>query len=312
MRALGTAGRRRQRPGTSLAELLVALVLFGIVGGATWHALDRQARLHAGLVVILEARAQHAAAHEAIATLLRAASPPAGDLARLADSSVAFRLAVGSGVACAITPGQVDLAPDSVAAGQLLARMRTGPQAGDTAWLLDDGPSEATGDDRWIPLAIAAVSRAAGRCAGTPFIDPAADATRPSWRLTLAGAGPPSSARPGAPVRLTRPARLALYRGGTGEHWLGYAERHPVTGAWVAIQPVSGPYLPYQPAAPSAGGVAFAARDSSGAPGAWVATPSALAVATRTLTAARVRVDGLAHGRRADSLHSLIALRNAR
>ncbi len=82
----------------------------------------------------------------------------------------------------------------------------------------------------------------------------------------------------------------------------------------MTIQPVSGPYLPYRPAQPAASGVALLATDSSGAelaaPGPGRAT--ALRLATRTLTTRPVRMDGLARGRHADSLHSLTALRNNR
>jgi hypothetical protein len=129
----------------------------------------------------------------------------------------------------------------------------------------------------------------------------------------VAGTAPPTIG-PGATVRLTRIARFALYRGGTGEYWLGFAEVHPASGAWNAIQPVSGPYLPFSASAPRAGGIALAGRDSSGgasaSPGPGL--PVAIAVATRTWTTRLVRMDGVARGRHADSLHSLIMMRNAR
>lgn len=307
-----TLGGPAGRTGASLVELLAALVLFAIVGAATLRALDRQARLHAGLMAILEARSQHAAAHEALAVELRGLSPPGGDLARLADSAVAFRLPVGGGVVCALDSGSLDLAPDSLASGQVLARLRTAPQAGDTAWLLDEGAGDDAGDDRWVPLAVAAAARSPGRCDGSPLVDPVADAGRPAWRFALSGAGPPPTARPGTVVRLTRMARFALYRGGTGEHWLGFAEWNPATAAWVTIQPVSGPYTGFGSADPSASGVAFAGRDSSGMRTTAPLGVAGLAIATRSLTAAVVRMDGAARGRKGDSLHSFIALRNAR
>ena len=64
MRTLGAGTRRRA---SSLVELLVALVLFGVIGLATLRSLDRQARFHSGILAVLEARSQHAAAHEAVA-----------------------------------------------------------------------------------------------------------------------------------------------------------------------------------------------------------------------------------------------------
>jgi prepilin-type N-terminal cleavage/methylation domain-containing protein len=300
-----TLGPRR---GASLVELLVALVLFGIVGAATLRSLDRQARFHGGILAIMEARAQHAAAHEAMAVELRGASTAAGDVTMLTDSSVAFRLPVGTGVACDIATGVIDFAPDTVAAGQAFARFRTAPQAGDTAWVFDEGARDILADDRWVGLAVTSVSRSGGSCPASPLRHPVLDAALASWRFTFAGIAP-ATLRPGSTVRMTRPARFALYRSGA-ESWLGFAERNPSTGAWVTIQPVSGPYLPYNTIAPFTSGIALAGRDSSGAP--TNLSPAAIALSTRTLTTRVVRMDGVARGRYADSLHSLIGMRNSR
>jgi prepilin-type N-terminal cleavage/methylation domain-containing protein len=300
------------RRGASLIELLVALALFGVVGAATLRSLDRQSRFHRGVLAILESRAQHAAAHEAVAVELRSAAASSGDIDRLSDSAIVFRLPVASGVACAVGGGAIDLAPDTAAVGQSFARARTAPQAGDTAWVFDEGPTDVLADDSWLAVALTSVSRSSGRCIGSPLVDPVLDAAAATWRLYHAGALPATIVA-GAPVRLTRPARFALYRSGA-ESWLGYAEWQPVSGAWVTIQPVSGPYLAYSVAAPSTSGIALAARDSSGGA---VALPgparvAMIALATRTLTTQRVRMDGVVHGRYSDSLFSLIALRNAR
>jgi prepilin-type N-terminal cleavage/methylation domain-containing protein len=301
------------RRGASLVELLVALALFGVVGAATLRSLDRQSRFHRGILAILESRTQHAAAHEAVAVELRSASTQAGDIGRLSDSAVVFRFPVASGVACNVVAGAIDLAPDSVAAGQSFARARTAPQAGDTAWIFDEGATDVLGDDSWVGVSLTAVTRSSGRCPASPLVDPVLDAGASTWRLSHAGTLP-LTVMPGAPVRQTRLARFALYRGGTGEYWLGFAEWQPVTNAWVTIQPVSGPYLPFSAASPASSGIALAARDSSGAPVILPGpgSPATLMLATRTLTTQRVRMDGVVHGRYADSLLSFIALRNAR
>lgn len=307
VRPLGAARRR----GTSLVELLAALVLFAIVGAATLRALDRQARLHEGLLVILESNAQHAAAHEAVAVQLRGLSPPAGDLARLSDSAVAFRLPVGIGLACDVTPPTIDLVPDTTAAGQTFSAWHTSPQPGDSVWVFDEGATDMAADDGWVAAPVAAVTRTAGRCPGSALLDPVLDAARPAWRLTLAGPLP-STVIAGAAVRLTRLARFAQYRGATGEYWLGFSEVNPMTAAWITIQPMSGPYLPFNAAVPASGGVALGARDSSGAPAAPLAMPASVRLATRTRAARSLRMDGRARGPFLDSLHTVIALRNAR
>ena len=305
---------RPNRPGSSLAELVVALALFGVIGAATLRVLDRQARFHTGLLTILEARSQHAATHEMIATELRGVSPSGGDIARLSDTAVVFRAPIGGGVVCAVHPTGIDFAPDSVASGQTLARLRSAPQRGDTLWLLDEGATMADADDRWHPVEVASASRSPGHCAGTPLADSALDGARPGWAFALAsGASVPVGVRPGAPARLTRHSRFALYRAGTGEYHLGFAELNAVTGTWNVIQPVSGPFLPFYRPAPSASGIAFGGRDSSGAALATGAgVPAGVSLATRSVTGRAVRMDGVARGPRGDSLATLIALRNAR
>lgn len=308
MRTLGAGTRRRA---SSLVELLVALVLFGVIGLATLRSLDRQARFHSGILAVLEARSQHAAAHEAVAVELRSVSPASSDLNRLSDSAIVFRLPVGAGVACGVAAGVIDLAPDRIAAGQIFAGFRTSPQPGDTAWVLDENATDMAADDVWAPLHVTSAARATGRCAGSLLIDPVLDASTATWRLGVSGS-PPATVMPGAPVRLTRMARFALYRGGTGEHWLGFSEVLPASGTWVTIQPVSGPYVPFNAGAPSASGIAFAARDTSGLAVGLPGLPSAITLSTRTRTTRVVRMDGLSRGPYQDSLHSLISLRNIR
>lgn len=287
---------------------MVALVLFGIIGAATLRSLDRQSRFHTGILAILEARSQHAAAHEAVAVELRGVSSAAGDIGRLSDSSIVFRLPVGGGIACGGPPGMLSLAPDTVASGQSFARFRTAPQAGDTAWIFDDGPSDVASDDRWLGFQVLGAFRGTGRCNGSPMVDPVLDASAASWAFTVNGVLPTTV--DGAAVRLTRIARFALYRGGTGEHWLGFSEVQPATGAWVTIQPVSGPYLPYRAAAPATSGIALGGRDSSGGATTFAGAQAAISLSTRTQTSRVVRMDGVARGLRPDSLHSLIGVRN--
>ena len=307
----------RRRPalhqGTSLVELLAALALFGIIGLATLRSLDRQARFHAGVLTILEARAQHAAAHEAVATEVRSLSSVAGDITRLSDSAIVFRMPVGAGLACALSSDTIYLAPDTVAAGQEFAAFRTTPQPGDTVWLFDESARDLAADDVWVGLRIASAIRAPGLCTASPLVHPALDAGRSSWRLAVVGPVP-ATVVPGAPVRVTRTARFALYRGSTNEHWLGFTEILPSTGTWITIQPVSGPYLPFNAGAPASSGIALLGRDSSGAslPPASATLSAAIALSTRTRTTRSVRVDGLTRGLYSDSLHSLISLRNAR
>jgi len=299
------------RRGVSLVELVVALALFGITAGAILRAFDRQVRLHATLLAILESRAQHAATHEMVATLLRGIGTHEGDLVAVTDSSVVARLGVGSGVSCLVAGTTVTLAPDSTTSGQVLTAMAGTPQPGDTLWIHDEGPSDASIDDHWQVHQVVAVGRVGGACGGSSVVD-AVSALQPAWRISVSPGLSPTVLQ-GAPVRLTRWGRFALYRSGS-DTWFGYADWNGSAGGWNGIQPVAGPFVPFRAGAPAAGGVAFSPRDTIGVTnwGAVSAGPAALVFTTRTRTRRPARASGFRVGPHADSMRSIIAFRNAR
>jgi hypothetical protein len=306
MRSLG---RRPSRPGTSIVELLVALVLLGIVAGGALRALDRQARLHGALLAMLESRVLHAATHETVASMLRGVAPRAGDIVALSDSAVAARITIGGGVACLSWPTRIVLAPDTIAGGHVLTHLTEPPQPGDSLWVLDEGPTDASIDDAWRAAPVVGAFRSPGACTGTPLLG-AGDASRNAWTVDVGAVLPGApSVGPGSPVRLTRRARLALYRSGP-DSWLGFAEWNFGSGSWNVIQPVSGPYLHYSSAAPSMSGVALVPRDSNGTTSSTGPVAS-IGLATRTRSRA-VSLQGSVRAPLSDSLHSVIALRNAR
>ena len=302
------------RAGFTLTELLVALILFGVVATAMVGALDRQARFHDGITRLLEARSQLSATHDAVAAQMRAVSSAAGELEATTDTSAIFRAPVASGVVCAVTATGVELAPEVLAAGNRLTHVGQWPVQGDSVWLFDEGAFPSSFDDRWFGGAIAAVSRPTGVCAGSPYVHPTLDASRNGWNITLATPPAfPAGVGPGSALRITRRARLAFYRTGTGEFALGYSEWNHGSGAWDIIQPLSGAFLPLNRANPAASGIAFTALDSSGTPIAAAApSPRAtrIGLVARSVTRGIVRLDGMRRGVRADSLISVIALRN--
>jgi hypothetical protein len=304
------------RSGTSLVELVVALTLFGVVAGAMVLTLNRQARFHDGITRILEASTQLSGAHDVLARELRGVSTAAGDVKTLSDSSVVYRTLVGTAVACAVADTIVTLVPESLASGERLATFASAPQAGDTAWLLDEGPRLDETDDRWMPATVMGSSRLTGVCTGSAFVDPGADATAPAWRLTISPGAPLGAAiAAGAAVRVTRWARFALYRASTGETVLGWAEWNVGAGAWNTIQPVSGPFLAFNRSRPTASGLALEGWDSGGAAlafGTLAPSMSRLSVTVRAVTRGAVRMDGLPRGPRVDSLQTTIGLRNWR
>lgn len=315
MRSLRRAPRPTalRQPGVTIVELLVALALFGVVGGALLRAFDRQARFHTGVVQLLQARQQLVASHDVIGAEFRSLAT-VGDIERLTDTALVYRTALGGGIVCRIGAAAVDLAPDRVASGVTLARTRTAPQPGDTVWLHDEGVGPGAADDRWHPAEIASAGRRTDACLGTAYVDSALDRGLSGWRIVFApGTLLPPTIGPGTVARVTRRARFALYRAASGESNLGWADWNAALWAWNTIQPVTGPFLPVNRGAPHASGVAFAGRDTVGsviAPPVLQPALAAISLVTRAQTDRAVRMDGGPMGRRADSLRSTTALRN--
>lgn len=289
----------------------MALTLFGVIGAAVLASLDRQVRLHGGIIRILETHAQLTATVDVVATELRSAQAR-GDVLALSDTAVAYRATIGVAVACTLAAGTVDLVPEALPSGRSLAAFRSAPQPGDTLWLHDEGHTLSPADDQWYPQPVASVSRVAGACNGTPYVVPGVDDGAMAWRVSLSGASIPASVHVGSVVRLTRHARFALYRASTGDWNLGWTEWNATSNRWNVIQPVTGPLRPYHAAVPAASGFALQARDSTGALLTVTPSrpPSAIVATARAATTAIVRIEGIGRGNHVDSLRSLITLRN--
>jgi prepilin-type N-terminal cleavage/methylation domain-containing protein len=302
---------RLTRRGFALVELLAALVISAVLGAALLRLVDRSARFTRGVALMADQRAQLAVASFAVQDAMLGIAATDGDLRGGADSSVMYLANVGSAVACAVAGSAIELPPSLIASGATLAWWNTTPQPGDSLVILDDGVAAGAADDRWYRGQVAAIAPLPDACRYTPLLDSIADAGRTGWRMTVAPTLPATVAA-GAPVRVLRPERFALYRS-SGEWTLGWTEWNAGTSTWNVIQPVAGPLLPYAPA-PATSGAAFTWRDSLG--GALAAspavTPRVLQLTLGALTRQAVRVDGVPAGMRRDSLMVRIPLRNAR
>ncbi|MFN8645854.1 MAG: prepilin-type N-terminal cleavage/methylation domain-containing protein [Gemmatimonadales bacterium] len=221
--------------GVTLAELLVALVLLGLVGALLTRAglqAERVARSH-------EERTRLHAGFDAAAGFLRAelADLGPGDLAQAAPESLRYRATRGVGTACQVRADEVRLLRASLRADR-------SPQPGrDSLWLslVPDDPRRADSAGVILPIASSTNSSCAGAAAlalGT-VID------------TLAH---PLHALPaGIGARYFEVMQVRFYASlGTG--WLGARS----VSAGEVIQPLAGPF--------TLGASRFAGWDSTGAP----------------------------------------------
>jgi hypothetical protein len=203
---------------------------------------------------------------------LRAIAPREGDIPAGGgrDTSLEFRGTIATAVTCDSVAGGAVMAP-SAALPRLLSLL-TRPEPRDTAWVLSiDGPKE-----NWQPRPIAFVADTTVACAvGTTL--PFGPALRPAMVLRWTGAGVPS----GTVIRITRPWRYSLYKGGDGGWYLGAKEWTPSTSRYSTVQPVAGPLM-----SAAHSGLRFRYADSSGA------TVSAGAAITTTISLIEISVLG--------------------
>jgi hypothetical protein len=229
-RALRAAGGAR--PGYTLAELLVAAVAGGLVSAAA-VALAARTRAAAGREAErAAARAQLRTAVGVLTAELAAAAsggaPEGADLAELSDTAVDVRATIGGSVVCATAAGPgAGVTLDLAASRPGVAWWSAPPRDGDVALIHDLGVAPGPDDDAWTARTVRGAAALAAACASGPFAGAAGEAP---WRLTLDGPPLPAGVSSGAPVRVLRRRRYALYRGGDALWALGLREWEPAAG----------------------------------------------------------------------------------
>ena len=300
---LTARGEDQRRRGVTLVEMVVSLTLTGIVLGMVAAIGLRQERILADLG---EQAAVSARLREAAALLpiqLRAARSQ--DIREARDTSLEFRATIATAVVCDTEPSTLVLTPAGDG-DEGYASFISPVEAGDSVWVLLDTASAT----EWRAFLIAAAgTRSPGPCAAAaPLLS--ADASRRS-RIAIT-IGPLPAAVIGLPLRVTRPTRFSLYHSADG-WYLGQRDWSNATARFTTIQPLAGPYL-----SPTARGLNFSYRDSTGAPlDQPVVDRSAIAsirIELRGQTRNPTRVLGAAarHGPSIDSTMLIVALQNRR
>ena len=283
----------RSRPGASLAELIVVIVLLAIVGSATLGVVIHQERFYRAQASAIDSRAAVRDAASVLESELRPLTPADGDLYSIAPSAIEFRATLAQSAICTISASRnaVTIPPERLASGAPLTWIGTQPEAGDTLLVL---ASDTTLGGSWRRHVLTSAPSSTGACPVTSGLT--TTPAESSAALTLALSPPlDSTIEPGALLRIVRRARYELYRASDSRWYLGYLDCLATRATPCnVVQPVSGPFAP--------GGIQLSYLGANGAPAVdrWhVARIDLVAVAER-----RVTPDTL------DSLATTIALRN--
>jgi prepilin-type N-terminal cleavage/methylation domain-containing protein len=253
----------RNRTGFSLAEIMVALVLLGIVCGGIMTVIMRQQTFYRSATDVIDTRQQIRQATTVVPVDLRGVSSVGGDILQMSDSALEVRANIGSGVVCSHTVSQITIPPSTITNGRAFTSFLTRPQAHDVVMVFNDS-TPGNQDDTWQVVTITSVDSTLVGC--TNFTDAVTDAARYRYRYNVA---PNLSTLiiDGAPVRFARRSKYATYKSASDNlWWLGYREcRGDGTSCDPSIQPVSGPYRPYVANDTVNSGISFVYRDQSNA-----------------------------------------------
>jgi type II secretory pathway pseudopilin PulG len=336
--AIGSSPRPARR-GFTIGEMVVALLLFSLVGGGILTLVMRQQRFYRSTAEIVKLQGQLRQGASVLPLDLRAASTSDtlvnaaatkynADIYAKADWMIEFRRVFGSSMICAkrtVAPlDTITLLPKSSDSTAALTSWTAVPVVGDSILMLDDWVSVGAGDDRWQAYEVRAVIPATG-LAGCPVKTPTdstpvlwlSDTVRESYKIVLDRAVS-STVMVGNPVRFFRRVRYEIYQAPDQQWYLGYSDCLKSYATWNQcsdITPVSGPYLPYTGIA-SQNGLTFAYYDASGNLLAITAESrlvSRVEMVMRSATANTVTRTGAGAGEQyRDSLVLSIGIRNRR
>jgi len=280
----------RSRPGVTLIELIVGLVVAAVVGTAAMTIQIRNEHLAFALGQITASRRALREGADVLRYDLRNTAPQHDAIYSMGDTYVDFRMSTGFSILCGLDSSRTLLVfPARTSSAPNLTSWITAPEAGDTVMIF---AAHATGDStRWYTHSLGS-SPTSGHACSSDFI--AAGTGEPA--LALRVTTPVSAdAGPGAALRFVRRARYELYKAGDGAWYLGFRDCLSTRATSCAtVQPVSGPY--------TSGGLRFLFLDSAGTPTSDAHRVARIDVMLRAESAARLHLPGIASGMFADSI----------
>jgi prepilin-type N-terminal cleavage/methylation domain-containing protein len=279
------------RRGFTLSELLIALVLFALVGGAILSLVMRQQRFYRSTADVIKVQTQLRQAGTILPLDLRgistgdtSANGIAGgravnyntDIYARSDNAIDFRRVFGSSMLCAkpaVAATTITIFPTALDSVAVLSTFSHRPIAGDSLLVLDEGRLMSTVDDVWRAHEVTGFALVKGingcpwktAADQTPLLY-AADTARQSFRVTISPGINGFNVNLGATVRFFRRSRYEIYQAANNQWYLGYADclsTYTTITKCSALTPVSGPYEPYTGIA-SQNGLTLTYFDTSG------------------------------------------------
>lgn len=273
------------RHGFTVHEMVISLTVMTLVFAIATHFAMEQLRFFRGVGGATATRSQLEQATELMRNVLWSVSPGSGDILAAQDSAIEVRLAVGSAVTCASSPGLLVI-PVSSAAGNTLSSFIRLPEPGDRVSALFSDSLGAT----WLTLRVSS-AEPGGACVMFSAV---------AGVHTIATAEP-LAVPPGTALRFTRPLRLSLYRSSDDRWYIGARDWNGERAQFNAIQPVAGPLAAH--AGDSESGLRFIYHDRDG-----VELREPVDVSRIAAVTVAARTTGAHH----DSAVAVIRLRNTR
>lgn len=304
------------RPGFTLAELLVVMVLLGIIGGAIVSFLVRQQRFYNGVQSIIDTRRQIRQAAAMLPADLRGISSVGGDIYAMTDSSIDIRATTGTSVVCVTntTSKLLYLVPATLAKGVVMTSVYTTLAANDSIFVYDDGANTAVNtDDAWQRYGVSAVAIVpTTNCPTSTGLVQAADqaGTNQMYKLTLP-VTQSATIRAGSIVRFFKKAHYSLYHAADGNWYMGYYDcKLGRATSCNAIQAIAGPLNAYAASGTNTSGLQFTYYDSLGAVTTVPANVARISVVARGRASNLVSLTGVGYTAFGDSVRFEVGLRN--
>lgn len=220
-----------KKSGFTLVELLVAMVLFGVVGTAMYQVLITNQRIYRQQAQRVDVNSNVRAALAMISGELRelnASDALGSDIISMSATQITYKAVRNLSLLC--------LDPDVAAAQITVFRnftfgLRSLDILRDSVVIFADGGPDDS-DDLWLH------ANASGVTTGLACPGGVASTT-----ITLTGISSPGldEVLSGAPLRSFEIVQLTLYQDVNSDYWFGTSSYNKTGGVWGSIQPILGP-----------------------------------------------------------------------